>query len=83
MSAIANQRALFNPHLEAVAGLAEETGAAGVNVAHSGAVIGMLVAGGLQRAHDIANSARRSLPGLQQAVWRRLVGGGVRCAEAG
>ena len=82
MSAIANQRALFNPHLEAVAELAEETGAVGVNVAHSGTVIGMLVAGGLQQAYNVADSARRRLPGVQQAMCRRLVGGGVRRAEA-
>ncbi len=77
MSAEANQRVLFNPHLEAVKALAEETGAAGVNVAHSGTVIGLLVAGGGQDARVVAADARRLLPGLEGATCRRLVGGGV------
>ena len=81
MSAVANQQVLFNPHLEAVKELAEETGAVGVNVAHSGTVIGLLVAGGLHQACNIAESALRRLSGLEATMCRRMVGGGVKRLE--
>lgn len=42
MSALANQEIHFKPQLDAVMRLASDTGAAGVNVAHSGTVIGLI-----------------------------------------
>ena len=80
VSAIANQEMLFNPHLEAVLELTLKVGAVGVNVAHSGTVIGMLFPGNASAAEKAVCVARRQLPGLQTAMNRRIVSGGVRPA---
>ena len=64
-SAIANQRLLFNPHLEPVLELSEQAGFVGVNVAHSGAVIGMLFPDDQEVVERAATLARHELPDLQ------------------
>ena len=78
LSAIANQQLLLNPHLEAALELSSRTGAAGVNVAHSGTVIGMLFPDDAALAERAADLARRQLPGLESATPRCIVSGGVR-----
>ena len=78
LSAAANQRILFNPHLEPAIELSRRVGAVGVNAAHSGAVIGLLFPGDSPSLPArAAAEARRRLPGLQSARHRRIVGGGV------
>ena len=77
LSAVANQNVLFNPQLEAVRKFAEESGAVGVNVAHSGTVIGMLFGNGLSAAEKAATLAPERLCGLESTTCRSLVGGGV------
>jgi L-threonine kinase len=76
LSALANQRVLYKPQLEAVLEAAEELGALGVNVAHSGTVLGVL----LDPRHHDSQAACRYLrtrfPDLQLCLPRRLVGGG-------
>jgi len=68
MSALAHQRVLFKPQLPAVLEFAHQIGAVGVNVAHSGAVIGVLLDGaqtapsGGQTADDALHAARRAFP---------------------
>ncbi len=78
LSAVANQQVLFNPHLDAVLQLSREANAVGVNVAHSGAVIGMLFTDDAMLVEQAAALARRNLPGLHSARCRSIVGGGVR-----
>ena len=77
-SAIANQQLLFNPHLEAVFELSSRASSVGVNVAHSGAVIGMLFPDDQLVVERAAALARRELPDLKSALCRRIVSGGVR-----
>ena len=78
LSAIANQRLLFNPHLELVIEFSRRVGAVGVNAAHSGAVIGLLFPGAAPGpAERAAAEAWRQLPGLRWARHCRIVGGGV------
>ena len=77
ISAVANQEISFNPHLESVLGFYREAGAVGVNVAHSGTVIGVLFAdvpGVVERAAALAHDR---LPGLNSVLLCRLIGGGV------
>ena len=78
ISAEANQQVLFNPHLERVLEFSRQVGAVGVNVAHSGTVIGMLFSEGAAMAEKAAESAQGELAGLESALCRRIVGGGVK-----
>ena len=77
VSAQANQQVMFNPQLEPVLELSREMGAVGVNAAHSGTVIGMLFRDDSPLVEEAAAKARQRLPGLQSALGRRIVGGGV------
>lgn len=52
MSARANQAILFKPHLEDVIKIALDSGAVGVNAAHSGTVIGVLFDKRYLKQHD-------------------------------
>ena len=78
LSALANQQVLFNPHLEAVLELSEQVGAVGVNVAHSGTVLGMLLRDDPGVTERMADLAWQRLPGLESVLCRRIVGGGVK-----
>lgn len=51
MSSLANQKILFKPHLEEIIDLGLSWGAAGVNIAHSGTVVGVLFPG--NKLHQI------------------------------
>ena len=76
LSAITYQAVLPKPQLPEVLSIAEACGAVGVNVAHSGTVIGLLFADGNDL--DAASShARRRLPGLVAVHRQRLIGGGA------
>ena len=77
LSALANQEILFKPQLETVIELAPVVGAAGVNVAHSGTVIGMLFPDGDAGLDNAVAQVRERLPGLKETFLCRVVGGGV------
>ncbi len=77
ISAVANQDILFNPHLDAVLELSKDTGALGVNVAHSGTVIGMLFPDNSTLAESAATLAWRRFPCLESVMQCRVTGGGV------
>lgn len=77
LSAVANQRALYKPQLESVMRLADDLGALGVNVAHSGAVLGMLFEDDPAMAERAASQVRERLPGIRQVYNRRVVNGGA------
>jgi len=78
ISSIANQEILFKPRLDAVIELSEEAGAAGVNVAHSGTVIGMLLPDDAALAEKAAALAQCRLSGLAAVMQLRVTGGGAR-----
>ena len=77
LSARANQEILYKPQLEAVIELAETVGAVGVNVAHSGVVIGMLFPDTDADLDATVALVREKLPGLKQVFLCHIVGGGV------
>jgi L-threonine kinase len=78
LSGEANQRILFKVELEAVIELARELGAAGVNVGHSGTVIGVLSDPHRLSAGAVLRVARERFPHLVASYSTRLVGGGCR-----
>ncbi|HID63852.1 MAG TPA: GHMP kinase [Anaerolineae bacterium] len=80
LSARAHQRILPKPRLETVIGLAREMGALGVNVAHSGTVIGLLLDPGHADGPAMATYLAAHLPGLESISLNRMVGGGPRVA---
>ena len=77
ISALANQRVLPKPQLPSVLGFAEWIGALGVNVGHSGTVLGVLLDPARHDAREVLALARGELPGLALALACRLIGGGV------
>jgi L-threonine kinase len=81
ISAMANQRVLFKPQLEAVMDIAQAVGALGVNVAHSGTVIGVLLdaRGSTEKmSHGILERVSRDVSGLEKHYFLHLTGGGVK-----
>lgn len=79
LSAQAHQRILFKPQLEAVVRLAKAVGAAGVCVAHSGTLIGVLL-----RPRDATDAAAyiiSHLPDVSAYSLHRVIGGGPRYIE--
>ena len=78
ISALANRQVLFNPYLESTLELAAQMGAVGVNVAHSGTVIGMLFTDDAPVVERAAALARQHLPDLQWLRHSRIVRGGVK-----
>jgi L-threonine kinase len=71
------------PELPALLQLAKDTGAAGVNIAHSGTVAGLLFPPDQDRLAYAAERARETLPGtagLERAYTSRVVSGGLRLA---
>ena len=77
ISSRANQEILPNAHLGDVMQLAAETGAVGVNVAHSGTVVGMLFADELGQVENAVGLARDRFLNLESSIDCRLIGGGV------
>lgn len=76
LSARAHQAVLPKPQLERILALARAIGALGVNVAHSGTVIGVLIEAERPDAPELARYLAARLPGLESARRQRLVGGG-------
>ena len=77
LSAVTNQQVLYKPQLDAVIDLAAESGALGVNAAHSGTVLGMLFDDDPALVERAASQARARLSGIRQAYSCRIVNGGV------
>ena len=77
-SAQAGQQVSFKPRLPDVARFAESVGAVGVNVAHSGAIIGVLLDATERRGKSVFRQARESFPEAEAIHHLRLLGGGVR-----
>ena len=76
-SALAHQRVLPKPQLPAVLALGRAAGAVGVNVAHSGTVMGLMFGEDAERVRWAAHHVSRRLPGLLATHEHRVIGGGV------
>jgi len=81
ISAMANQGVLFKPQLEAVMDIAQAVGALGVNVAHSGTVIGVLLdarSPAEKMSQGILECVSRDVSGLEKHYLLKLVSSGPR-----
>ena len=83
LSALAHQNLLFKPHLERILKWAFELGGVGVNVAHSGSVIGMLFRPGTYQLKEIKRRIWRLLRRPLPIHPLRLRGGGIEILRAG
>jgi len=61
LSALANQKILFKPHLNQILSVSKKMGALGVNVAHSGTVVGVLLPPDFSQWKALEESLQRSL----------------------
>ena len=77
LSALTNQPLLYKPQLDATLRLAREIGGLGVNAAHSGAMLGILLPDDPELAAHAETRARQHLRGVQRIYNRRIIGGGV------
>ncbi|MBF8299379.1 MAG: kinase [Dehalococcoidia bacterium] len=66
------------PQLDSLLALAKELGAVGVNTAHSGTVMGLLLPPDEELLVRAEREARWRFPGLESVYRTRLVGGGVQ-----
>ena len=78
LSALAAQQVLFKPWLPDVAAFAAKVGAVGVNVAHSGTAIGVLLDATQRRGKSTFRQARQAFPEAEAIYHLRLLGGGVQ-----
>ena len=78
LSAEAAQQVLFKPRLPEVKTFALQVGAVGVNVAHSGAIIGVLLDATERRGKSVFRQVRQAFPDAEAIHHLRLLGGGVQ-----
>ncbi len=78
ISSRASQAVHFKPQLPAVLEFAESVGAVGVNVGHSGTVIGVLLDATERTGKSVYRKATRAFPGAEAIHHFRLLGGGIR-----
>lgn len=83
LSAIASQTLLPKPGFTALLSLVEECDLYGLNVAHSGSVVGLMLD---RKRHDIARLkgklAEKNLPDTgQNNIYLKMVTGGSNCSE--
>lgn len=78
LSALANQKLVPKPHLEEVIQLAKAQGALGVNVAHSGTMVGVLFAPDESMKHvmEVVELIKAKFPALEYFDTERLISGG-------
>ncbi len=76
-SAVAAQQILFKPRLAEVQAFAEDVGAVGVNIAHSGTVIGVLLDSVARRGKSVFRQAQNAFPEAEAIHHLRLMSGGV------
>ena len=78
ISAQACQKVLAKPQLSQVMEFAASVGAVGVNVAHSGTIIGVLLDARQRRGLSVFRQAKQTFPWLEAIHHFRLLGGGLR-----
>lgn len=77
ISALANQETLFKPHLEEIIKFSVQLKAMGVNVAHSGTVIGILLAEIGPHVMEAADYIQKKFP--QCAIYTsKIISGGIK-----
>ncbi|MFH1485504.1 MAG: GHMP kinase [Chloroflexota bacterium] len=77
ISALLNQRVLYRRQLDRVIAFGDSVGAVGVNVAHSGTVIGVLIDRRTGNGAAILEQARGIFPELEASYCLKLIGGGL------
>ena len=82
VSALASQEVLPKPRLTAVHRFAQDVGAVGVNVGHSGTIIGVLLDARQRRGKSTFHQARKRFPEAEMVHHFRLLGGGVQRVQA-
>ena len=82
ISAQACQNVLAKPELNQVMEFAETVGAVGVNVAHSGTIIGVLLDARQRRGLSVFRQANQAFSKTEAIHHFRLLGGGLRRVES-
>jgi len=77
ISALAHQSILHKPQLAEVQEFGKAMGAVGVNVAHSGTILGLLLDGRLGVGDRVYKEALRVFPQMEAAYLLRMVSGGI------
>ena len=78
LSALAHQAVLPKAQLSTVMELARSLGALGVNAAHSGTVVGLLLDPRSTPAREVLPRVLKVLPSLESAFCLHLIGGGIQ-----
>ena len=78
ISAEAGQRVLFKSQLPRVKEFADSVGAVGVNVGHSGTIIGILLDARERRGRTVFRQVREAFADAEMVHHFRLLGGGLR-----
>ena len=82
ISAEASQEVLAKPRLVEVKEFAESVGAVGVNVGHSGTIMGVLLDARERRGKSTYHKALSAFPDAESVYHFRLLGGGVQRVDA-
>jgi len=82
ISAEASQTVLAKPRLAEVKEFAESVGAVGVNVGHSGTIMGVLLDARERRGKSTYHKALSAFPDAESVYHFRLLGGGVQRVDA-
>jgi len=82
ISAEASQTVLAKPRLAEVKEFAESVGAVGVNVGHSGTIMGVLLDARKRRGKSTYHKALSAFPDAESVYHFRLMGGGVQRVDA-
>ena len=82
ISAEASQTVLAKPRLAEVKEFAESVGAVGVNVGHSGTIMGVLLDARERRGKSTYHKALSAFPDAESVYHFRLLGGGVQRIDA-
>ena len=78
ISAEASQTVLAKPRLAEVKEFAESVGAVGINVGHSGTIMGVLLDARERRGKSTYHKAKEAFPDAHEVYHFRLLGGGVQ-----
>lgn len=78
LSALVNQKIILRPYLDKLIDFVTVRGAYGVNIAHSGTVVGILVPPGEEKNYNICQEILKYFPKVKKIYPLRLTPGGPR-----